>query len=63
MLPNDTKQRREAGLDKGVKTLQSSVTDHFKPKNEAKKSIVYSDRDEAFANVTFCRCVWRLYLM
>lgn len=50
MSPNDTKKRREAVLDKGVKTLQSSVTDHFKPKNEAKKSIVYSDHDEAFAN-------------
>ena len=43
MLPDDTRQRRQAALDK---TLQSSVTDHFKPK--AEKPIA-SGSDDAFA--------------
>ena len=30
MLPNDSKQRRQAALKKSVKTLQSTVMDHFK---------------------------------
>lgn len=47
MLPDDTRQRREAAFDKNAKTLQSSVTDHFKPESKAEKPIAYSD--EAFA--------------
>ena len=44
MLPDDTKQRRQAALDKNLKTLQSSVTDHFKPQNESERPIPYSDK-------------------
>ena len=43
MLPDDTRQRRQATLDE---TLQSSVTDHFKL--EAEKPIA-SNSDDAFA--------------
>ncbi|KAH9020234.1 hypothetical protein EDB84DRAFT_1441871, partial [Lactarius hengduanensis] len=44
MLPDDTKERRQAVLDKNLKTLQSSVTDHFKPQNESERPIPYSDK-------------------
>ncbi|KAH8983920.1 hypothetical protein EDB92DRAFT_1803497, partial [Lactarius akahatsu] len=43
MLPNDTKQRRQAAIDKSVKTLQSAFTNHFKPENAAEKPIAYSE--------------------
>ncbi|KAH8985338.1 hypothetical protein EDB86DRAFT_2767023, partial [Lactarius hatsudake] len=45
MLPDDTKQCRQAALDQSVKILQSSLTDHFKPEDE--RPIPYSDK--AFA--------------
>ncbi|KAH8996929.1 hypothetical protein EDB86DRAFT_2768179, partial [Lactarius hatsudake] len=44
MLPDDTKQCRQAALDKNLKTSQSSITDHFKPQNESKRPIPYSDK-------------------
>ncbi|KAH9077767.1 hypothetical protein EDB83DRAFT_2217123, partial [Lactarius deliciosus] len=49
MLPDDTKQRRQAALDQSVKTLQSSLTDHFKPKD--KRPIPYSDKAFACAAI------------
>ncbi|KAH9048196.1 hypothetical protein EDB84DRAFT_330541 [Lactarius hengduanensis] len=44
MLPDDTKRRREAALDKGAKILQSTITHHFQPENAAEKPIAYSDK-------------------
>jgi hypothetical protein len=49
MLPDDTRRRKEAALDKSVKTLQSSVTDHFKLESEAEKPIA-PHSDEAFVD-------------
>ncbi|KAH9005053.1 hypothetical protein EDB86DRAFT_2756167, partial [Lactarius hatsudake] len=52
MLPNDTRQRREAALDKGVKVLQSTITHHFQqPENAAEKPIAYSDKAFACAAI------------
>ncbi|KAH9029620.1 hypothetical protein EDB84DRAFT_1271654, partial [Lactarius hengduanensis] len=51
MLPDDTKQRRQAAIDKNVKTLQSALTDHFKPENAAEKPIVYSEKVFACAAI------------
>ena len=41
MLPEDTKQRKEAALDKALKTQQSVLGDHFGPPEEV---ILYSER-------------------
>ncbi|KAH9079317.1 hypothetical protein EDB83DRAFT_2341920 [Lactarius deliciosus] len=51
MLPNDTRQRREAALDKGAKILQSTITHHFQPENAAEKPIAYSDKAFACAAI------------
>jgi hypothetical protein len=47
MLPDDTKECRQVASDKSI---QSMVTDHFKPKTEEAKPIVYSDK--GFTSVT-----------
>ncbi|KAI9437034.1 hypothetical protein H4582DRAFT_1816282, partial [Lactarius indigo] len=44
MLPDDTKECRQAALNKSLKTLQSSVTNHFKPQDESERPIPYSDK-------------------
>lgn len=41
MLPWDTKEHRDAG---NIKDCQSSVTEHFGPKDPASKPIPYSDK-------------------
>ena len=41
MLPEDTKRRKEAALDKALKTQQSVLGDHFGPPEEV---IPYSER-------------------
>lgn len=41
MLPDDTKERRQAANDKRT---QSMVTDHFKPQTDEDKPIPYSDK-------------------
>ena len=41
MLPDDTKERRQAAIDK---SSQSMVTDHFKPQTDENKPIPYSDK-------------------
>ena len=41
MLPNDTKERRQAVADKNT---QSMVTDHFKLETKEDKPIMYSDK-------------------
>jgi hypothetical protein len=51
MLPDDTRRRKEAALDKNVKTLQLSVTDHFKPKREAESPVAHSDEAFAYAAI------------
>ncbi|KAI9446548.1 hypothetical protein H4582DRAFT_1773405, partial [Lactarius indigo] len=51
MLPDDTKQRRQAALKKDVKPLQSTITDHFKSENTAEKPIAYSDKAFACAAI------------
>ena len=47
MLPQDTKQRRQAVLDRSVKAPQESVTDYLKPETE--KPIAQSDKSFAYA--------------
>ena len=42
MLPEDTKQRKEAALDSASKTQQTSLGDHFSPVDT--EVIPYSDR-------------------
>lgn len=42
MLPEDTKQRKEAALDSASKTQQTSLGDHFSPADT--EVIPYSDR-------------------
>ncbi|KAH8981091.1 hypothetical protein EDB86DRAFT_2762134, partial [Lactarius hatsudake] len=49
MLPNDMKQCRQAALDQSVKILQSSLTNHFKPKDE--RPILYSNKVFACATI------------
>ncbi len=45
MLPNEAaKQHWQATFKKSVKTLQSTVTDQFKPEDAATKPIPYSDK-------------------
>lgn len=51
MLPDDTRQRREAALDKGAKILQSTITRHFQPENAAEKPIAYSEKAFACAAI------------
>ena len=51
MLAEDTRQRREATLDRSGKTLQSDVTDHFRPESKAEKPITYSDNAFACAAI------------
>ncbi|KAF8264752.1 hypothetical protein EI94DRAFT_1500963, partial [Lactarius quietus] len=41
MLPEDTKQRKEAALDSAMKTQQTVLGDHFGPAEEV---IPYSDQ-------------------
>lgn len=41
MLPEDTKRRKEAALDKTLKAQQTNIGDHFSPADEV---IPYSDR-------------------
>ncbi|KAH9063532.1 hypothetical protein EDB87DRAFT_1558211, partial [Lactarius vividus] len=50
-LPDDTRQRREAALDKGAKILQSTIIDHFKPESAAEKPIAYSDKAFSCATI------------
>ncbi|KAH9001365.1 hypothetical protein EDB92DRAFT_1788805, partial [Lactarius akahatsu] len=52
MLPDDTRRRREAALDKGAKILQSTITHHFQPENAAEKPIAYSDKADFFTSLT-----------
>ena len=49
MLPQDTKQRRQAFLDRSVKAPQASATDYFKPETE--KPIAQSDKSFAYAAI------------
>lgn len=41
MLPDDTKECRQAAINKNA---QSVVTDHFKPQTDKDKPIIYSDK-------------------
>ena len=41
MLPDDTKERRQAAINK---SSQPMVTDHFKPQMDENKPIPYSDK-------------------
>ena len=47
MLPDDVKECKQVAFNKNI---QSMVTDHFKPKMEEDKLIVYSDK--GFASPT-----------
>ena len=48
MLPDNAKVRAQADNDKNA---QSAVTDHFKPKTEEDRPIVYSDKVFAMAAI------------
>ena len=42
MLPEDTRQRKEAALDASMQAQQTTISDHFNPLDEV--IIPYSDR-------------------
>ena len=41
MLPEDTRQRKEAALDSSLQTQQTTLTDHF---HDAEVVVPYSDK-------------------
>ena len=42
MLPEDTRQRKEAALDSSTQTQQTAISDHFNAQQEV--IVPYSDR-------------------
>ena len=50
MLPEDTKQRKEAALDSASKTQQTSLADHFSPAVLQSDYITYADTSDCLVS-------------